>query len=524
MEQQGFYKVGLYLRLSQDDGQAGDSSSIQTQRAMLEKYCREQGFNIIDIYIDDGYSGLNFNRPDFQRLLNDIDDKKINLVIMKDLSRLGRDYIMTGYYTEIFFPDRNVRYIALNDNVDTIRQDNDIAPFKNILNDMYARDLSRKVKTAKRQQMYQGLLVTGQVRYGYKKDPTNKSRLVIDPEPAEVVREIFRLAMTGMGVIKIANELGARKILNPAAYKTKNGFPWFRNIAEIKNEYKWSYNTIHGIIRDTVYVGDMENHKYEVKNYKTKKLTIVSKDQRIVVQNTHEAIIDRATFDRVQDLLTFRHRTRKHNYTNLFKSILFCAECGYRMSLNKNRERFFYFCQNRVIRPERCTRPHYINYKELYAIVSDRLKKVFSALESDKLLSELNIERQAENKNDKALAEKAKIEKRLTVLDRMLKMLYEDYACEKLEIGNYQKLLAEYQAEQKTLNEQLKAVNAELSKESDQSENLRKLKETAEQFLNFEELTTNMLHQLIDRIEIGHTEIIDGKKRKNINIVYRFIG
>ncbi len=153
MEQQEFYKVALYCRLSQDDGQSGDSSSIQTQKAMLEKYCGEQGFTIVDIYADDGYTGLNFNRPAFQRLLNDIDDKRINLVITKDLSRLGRDYIQTGYYTEVYFPERNVRYIAINDNVDTLRQDNDIAPFKNILNDMYARDLSRKVKTAKRQRI-----------------------------------------------------------------------------------------------------------------------------------------------------------------------------------------------------------------------------------------------------------------------------------------------------------------------------------------------------------------------------------
>ena len=223
MEQQGFYKAALYCRLSLDDGQAGDSTSIQTQKAMLEKFCREQGFIIHGYYVDDGYSGLNFNRPDFQRLLNDIDDKKINLVITKDLSRLGRDYIQTGYYTEVFFSDRNVRYIALNDNVDTIRQDNDIAPFKNILNDMYARDLSRKIKTAKRQMAFQGLYFSGQTPYGYIQDPTNKRRLIIDEEPAEVVKEIFRLAMTGMGSTKIAEELKARKITNPSTYKIKNG-------------------------------------------------------------------------------------------------------------------------------------------------------------------------------------------------------------------------------------------------------------------------------------------------------------
>lgn len=524
MEQQGLYKAALYCRLSQDDGSAGDSTSIQTQKAMLGKFCREQGFIVSDYYVDDGYSGVNFNRPNFQRLINDIDDKKINLVITKDLSRLGRDYIQTGYYTEIFFPERNIRYIAITDNVDTLRQDNDIAPFKNILNDMYSRDLSRKTKMAKRQRMLQGLYISGQRAYGYKQDPYNKNHLVIDEEPAEVVREIFRLAMTGIGTVAISKELKARKIIAPAFYKSKQGDKKFDWLTVGRQECDWSYGAILKIIRNRVYIGDMVNHKSEVKNYKTGKTTSVPKDQQIVVENTHEAIIDKSVFERVQDLVGCRHRTRKHNYPNIFKSILFCSECGRRLILGITKDKFYYNCQNHYLHPERCTHKHYVNYEGIYKIIFERLKEMFQSLESNiGLFRQMSDAAETQVQNVKALAEKARTEKRLQIIDRMIKRLYEDYVCDRLEMANYQKLLSGYQEEQKLLNEQVLAINTELLKETNRSENLCKLKEVAANFLDFKELTTNMLNQLIDRIEIGHIERIDGEKQQNINIVYRFI-
>jgi len=528
MEQLGFYRVAIYCRLSQDDGQEGDSNSITTQKAMLEKYCKEQGFAIYDFYVDDGYSGLRFDRPDFTRMLNDIDTKKVNLVITKDLSRLGRDYIQTGYYTEIYFPNNDIRYIALHDGVDTLRPDNDIAPFKNILNDMYAKDLSRKVKSAKRLQATRGDFMSGQCAYGYKRDPNNKHKLVIDSEPAEVVREIYRLALTGMGTKAMAKYLKAKGYLTPSHYKVKQGDTRFIKTAGTRGECDWIQTTIWNILRDMVYVGDMENSKYQIKNYKTKKKTKVPKDQRIVVKDTHEAIIDREAFNRVQELISFRHRTRKHNYTNIFKSIVFCSECGYRLMFGWNDKnigkRFYYQCHNRYLRPDKCRHRHYIKYNELYEVISQRLKLAIENLQQDTLVQNISDECQSENRNDKILVDKKKVETRLSVLDRLVKRLYEDYACEQLDMGNYQRLLTEYQTEQKTLNKQLQTITVELSKETDQSENLQKLKKIAEQYLDFNELTSNMLHQLIDRIEIGHTEVIDNEKRQEINIVYRFVG
>ncbi len=333
---QEIHKTAIYCRLSSDDGTNTDSSSIQTQKLMLEKYCKEQGFLISDIYVDDGYSGLNFNRPAFQRLVSDIESKKINLVITKDLSRLGRDYIMTGYYSEVYFPSKNVRYIALNNNIDTSKSDNDIAPFKNILNDMYAKDLSKKVKTAKRQRALNGMFISAQTPFGYKKNPDNPNQLVIDEEPAETVKEIFRLALEGKGIVAIKKELFDRRILTPAAYKAKQGDTRFERYYSLRGEsweYEWCGPTVRTIMKDMVYVGDMENRKYEIPNYKTKKRVRVAQENHIIVQNTHEAIISRIDYERVQELIQGRKRVHKHNYDNVFKSLVFCKVCGHRMHI-----------------------------------------------------------------------------------------------------------------------------------------------------------------------------------------------
>src|SRR5690554_3640459 len=292
------YKVGVYCRLSQDDGNVGESNSIKTQKLMIEKYCFEHDLNIYDFYVDDGYSGLNYNRPSFTRLLADIERGLINMVITKDLSRLGRDYIQTGHYTEVYFPSKHVRYIAINDNVDTLKEDNDIAPFKNILNDMYAKDLSKKVKLAKRSRAMNGMFIGAQTPYGYLRDPLDNNHLVIDTSVSGIIKDIFRLALIGRGSVYIAKELERRKIINPRTYKASLGDTRFERFRG--NPYKWCYTTIRHILQDIVYVGDMENRKVETENYKTKKRVRVPKENHIIVNNTHEAIITRSDFEIVQ--------------------------------------------------------------------------------------------------------------------------------------------------------------------------------------------------------------------------------
>lgn len=525
------YNAAIYCRLSKDDEQAGESVSIGTQKMMLEKYCLEQGFHISDVYADDGYLGLNFNRPEFNRLLTDIDNGKVNLVITKDLSRLGRDYIQTGYYTDIYFSKKKVRYIAVNDGVDTNKDDNDIAPFKNILNDLYAKDLSRKVKSAKRQRAYNGYYISAQPPYGYKVNPTNRNQLIVDDEPASVVKEMFKLALAGKSTIQITKFLTQQKVITPALYKSSNGDTRFDryNIGKSEGQlYEWCNVTVQAILKNRLYTGDMENLKTKIVNYKTKERRNVSKDQRIVVKDTHEALVSYEDFCRVQDLVKMRHRPKKHEIDNVFKSLVFCSECGSRMTFElkqrKNVAHPMMVCRYHFRFRDKCKHYHNIYYDNLYQIVLEQIKKIAKKVERGELLKSIQNQTIKQNKKDRLESEKNKISTRLLTLSKITKKLYEDYACDLLDSESYHKMLNEFQQEQKQLMQKLENIQNELNKKDQYSENMQKLSDIIKNYLNIDKLTANMLNQLIERIEIGHTVIVDGEKQQEINIIYRFIG
>ena len=464
-------------------------------------------------------------------MLNDIDEGKVNLVITKDLSRLGRDYIQTGYYTDIYFSKRKVRYIAVNDGVDTNKDDNDIAPFKNILNDLYAKDLSRKVKSAKRQRAYNGYFISSQVPFGYKVNPTNKNQLMIDTEPAQIVREMFRLALAGNSTGQITKILSERKIITPSMYKANNGDTRFDRYNVQKSEtelYQWCNGTVQAILKNRVYVGDMVNHKYEIVNYKTKERVPIPKEQRIVVENTHEAIISREDFDRVQELVRMRHRPKKHDADNVFKSLAFCAECGSRMTFEmksrKDTKRGILVCRNHYRNREKCQHHHYIYYTDLYEIVLSQIRKVAENVDRGELLKSIQSQTMKRNKKDKLESEKVKITNRLATLSRITKKLYEDHACDLLDTDSYHKMLGEYQQEQKQLSSRLSVIQSELAKKDQYLEHVQKLSEVIKEYLNVETLNANMLNQLVERIEIGYPITVDGVKQQEINIIYRFVG
>lgn len=538
IKQMELYKTAIYCRLSQDDGQEGDSSSIQTQKMMLKQYAQDNGFVIHDIYVDDGYSGLNFERPAFQRMLQDIEKGKVNLVITKDLSRLGRDYIMTGYYTEIYFSNMNVRYIAVTDGIDTLKGDNDIAPFKNILNDMYAKDISRKIKSAKRQRMYKGMYIASQPPYGYKVNPLNKNQLIVDEEAAEVVKEIYRLALTNIGVVKIVRELNKRGIKAPSCYKADAGDIRFLKLVETRRQlYKnydvetWNTATVGKILRDIVYLGDMENHKYEVKNYKTKKRTRVPDDEHIIVRNTHEAIIDREDFEKVQELIKSRQRPCKYEFINLFKGILKCEHCGRTLSIayhkRRNGQKVYEFrCMGKYLKYGIDTNLNSIPYQKIYDIVNERLHKLFDTIKNqgDAFVNSISKKVNSENYIDKLKREKEKIEKRISVISKIVKKLYEDFVADELSGNNYQSMLTEYQKEQKELNLRLTEIDAKLIKNSNnREENALRFKAIAENYLDFQELSLELINNLIDHIVVGYPKIVDGEEVRNIEIVYRFL-
>lgn len=379
MKEKTKYVVGIYCRLSKDDEQSGESVSIGTQRSILKEYCLQQGYTIYKVYIDDGYSGLNFNRPGFKELLKDVERGAVNMVITKDLSRLGRDYIMTGYYSEIFFQTKGVRYIALADDVDSLNGTNEIAPFKNILNEMYARDVSKKVKNAKRQRAKQGLFIGSQAPYGYKKDPNNKNQLIIDPEAAEVVSQIFSLALDGLGSVAIASELEKQKIPTPAVYKYQHGDQRFARYSSIQNGeyYSWRSATISQILTNRVYTGELISLKTEIQNCKTKQRGVVPNNQRIVTPNAQGAIISAAMFDQVQ-LIRSQHRCpAKYQRENIFRGKLFSECCGHTLTLSKkqlvDRDVDIYVCMYHYSRPDICPKTHQVYHETLCVYVLQQI-------------------------------------------------------------------------------------------------------------------------------------------------------
>ena len=393
MNNNEIYKAGLYCRLSKDDDQAGESVSIGTQRAILADYCAENQFSIHKFYIDDGYSGLNFNRPGFLELLADIESGAINMVITKDLSRLGRDYIMTGYYSEVYFPSKNVRYIAISDGFDSLKHDNDIAPFKNILNFMYAKDLSRKVKNAKRQRAKQGLFIGSQTPYGYRRDPNNKNHLIVDPEAAETVRQIFSLAEQGLGSIAIASDLEARGVLSPSAYKSLHGERKFAHYPSVKNGklYSWCATTISGILNNPVYTGTLISLKTESVDCKTKQRKAVEKERQIETPNAHESIISRELFDRVHEIrATHRCPTNTRRF-NLFRGKLFCECCGHPLMISKkqllDRTADIYLCMHHYNNPEECPKTHRVYHDMLYPYVLQQIQTFAKGMKRRKINS-----------------------------------------------------------------------------------------------------------------------------------------
>lgn len=307
-------------------------------------------------------------------MLTDIDNRIVNMVVTKDMSRLGRDYIQTGYYTEIYFPNNQIRYIAINDGFDSDRQDNDIAPFRQVLNDMYARDLSRKVKSAKRQRMMNGYYISSQQPYGYIVNPDNRNQLIVDDEAAEVVRRIYSLSLAGYSAKRIVQNLSEAQILTPGAYKLKNGDTRFTRQANESGGTKWAWETLQIILKDRVYMGDMENHKNEKVSYKLKKYVNIPPEQRIVVKDTHEAIISREDWHKVQQLISARHRKPHNNFENLFRGTLFCLDCGWKLNMQSKRQKngnvhHNYRCDGHYRFPDKCPKPHQITYGNIYNVV-----------------------------------------------------------------------------------------------------------------------------------------------------------
>lgn len=496
------YHAALYIRLSKEDESEGPSESVSNQKSLLDEFVRQQRLNVYDTYIDDGWSGTSFDRPDFQRMIRDIEAKKVNMVITKDLSRLGRDYIMTGHYMERYFPEHRVRYISLLDGIDTGVDStaNDITPFRAIMNDMYAKDISKKIASVKHDKQRKGLFIGGKPVYGYKMHPTEKNRIVIDEEAAPMVRRIFSMALSGISCRQIAAQLNEEHIPTPATYanlRVANPGPY----ASL-----WASERISDMLHNETYIGNMVQGRSRKVNYKTKKCIRQQPKDWIVVEGTHEPLIDRETFDKVRRLVDSRKHTRSRTYDFLLKGLIFCHECGYPLAvLNrknaKGEEALYFVCRTyqRFTKAGVCT-CHSIKEQTVTQAVMERVREVCQTyLQSEKLLPIARQEiakAQAQADHGKAIAAlKANIDSLSAHLDRV----YMDKLSGLLDEADFQRVYRKVKADRTALEQRLSQTGRPDFSPEEQNDLAKKL---VERFLATAPASREVLISLIERVEL----------------------
>lgn len=522
--------TALYCRLSQDDGNVGDSDSIINQKKILAEYAERNSYTPYQFYIDDGFSGTNFERPQFKQMIEDAQKGIVKRIICKDLSRFGRDYIKVGLYTEFIFPDKDIHFIAVNDDVDSnVQKDNDLAPFKNLFNEWYARDTSKKIKAVKKAKGLAGEHMSCVAPYGYRKNPDNPKEWLIDEESAEVVHEIFRLCVDGYGPRRIANILTERKILIPSAYALEKGYAVRNNIP--KNPFQWSSTVVVDILERMDYLGHTVNFKTHRKSYKQKKKIENDKSEWKIFENTHEPIIDKSTFDIVQKIRENRKRPTKMGEMPMFSGILFCADCGKKLSfhrrVNDPDSKHNFVCSNYRSNTHNCSM-HYIRNVVVEQLVLENLREVVSYVKAyEDEFVQMVMDADIKQKN-KELAKKKRLlsdkEKRFVQLDGLFQRIYEDNVSGKLSDERFLKLSQGYETEQKELQAEMESLRMELSQEEKQSVNMKSFLSTVKKYTEIPELTPEIVHEFIDRIIVHEADKSSGKRIQEIEIIYNHIG
>ncbi len=532
------YNTALYMRLSHSDELLGESGSISTQRDMLTQYCKEQNMCIVGEYVDDGWSGTNFDRPSFQRMIDDIEDGKINCVITKDLSRLGRDHIITDQYMEIYFPSKGVRYIALSDNIDTQNEFNEIAPILNFFNEMYARQTSKKVKAAFHTRFLGGAHYGAYAPIGYKKDPENKGKIIPDEETRWIVEKIFDLAAHGAGAAKIRSTLDRERIPTPAWLNFQR-YGTFAHIFEGQPEskrYRWTTGHVKEILSNEVYIGNSVHNRQTNISFKNKKKIRKPQEEWLRVENTHEPIISMELWEQVQEHITSRKRTTKSGETQIFAGLLKCSDCGWNLRYMHNyptatrKERKHYCCDRYSVYSKNACTMHYIRYDTLYVAVLGRLQYWIAEAhrKSDnellnRLLKSGDEQRTAEIKRVKK--ELANADKRLKELDNLLLKAYEDRAQGTITDRTFNMVIGKYQTEQEQLEEKIKDCRKKLDNATYQSDGAEKWIKLIRKYTELTELTAPLLNELIEKIIVHEAEKQkNGERLQEIEIFYRFVG
>ena len=522
--------TACYCRLSCDDDLDGDSNSIRNQKMLLQKYADENRLRNIKFYVDDGYSGSNFDRPDFKRMMDDVDNGKISTVIVKDMSRFGRDHILVGYYTKYYLAEADVRFIAIYDQVDSeTNPDDDITPFKNILNEMYAKDCSKKIKAVVRAKGNSGKHITSIPPLGYMKSPEDKEKWIIDEKGAEIVREIFKLCMQGYGPTQIARLLTERKVETPVIYCHNHGLPTSLKIRE--GSEVWAQKTVAGILENLEYTGCTVNFKSYKKSYKSKRRIDVPKEDWVIFGNTQEAIIDKQTFDTVQKIRENKRRPTDMGEMSPLSGMLYCADCGKKMYLCRcttMKQAEYFNCSTYRKQKKRICGSHQITVKAVTAIIQDDLKRTirFAKNHNEEFLQTLRKDAEAKTKKElkENLREIETSEERIDKLDKIIESLYEDKVTGKISEERYLKMSDTYEAEQATLKERVKTLKAEIEKAKAQDDKILDFMLLIYKYSNFEELTPEILRSFIDKVIVHEKTKVNGHYRQTVEIIYNFVG
>lgn len=524
--------TALYCRLSQEDANEGESNSIQNQKAILLQYAKEHRFPNPTFFVDDGYSGTNYDRPGFQAMLAEIEAGNVAVCCTKDLSRLGRNSSLTGLYINFTFPKYGVRYIAINDHFDTIdpnSTDNDVAGIKNWFNEFFAKDTSRKIRAVNKAKGERGVPLTTNVPFGYLKDPNDKTRWIVDEAAAQVVKHIFRLCMEGRGPMQIAKVLQEEKVLNPTAYKRRAGIK--TPSPETADPYHWNTNTIVHILERREYTGCTVNFKTYTNSIWDKKQRDTPLEKQTVFYGTHPAIIEQEVFDKVQEIRQQRHRRTKTGKSSLFSGMVYCADCGAKMRycttnyFEKRQDHFV--CANYRSNTGSCS-AHYIRAVVLEDLVWMHMKAVISYVTRHESYFRAVMEHRLRLSSEEAIrADKkrlAQADKRLVELDRLFIRIYEDNVAGKLSDERFSMMSQSYEDEQMQLKAEIQTLQQDIEVQERQIENLEQFIQRVHKYEDLQELTPYALRELVKAIYIGAPDKSSGKRRQNIRISYDLVG
>jgi len=522
--------TALYCRLSQDDGLDGESNSISNQKAILKKYAEDNGFRNIMIFADDGYSGTNFNRPDWQRLTGMIEEGLIGTIIVKDLSRLGRNYLQVGMYTEMVFPNADIRFIAVNNGVDSFSQtENDMTPFINIFNEFYAKDTSKKIRAVFKAKGNSGKPLTTNPPYGYKKDPENKYHWLLDEEASQIVKRMFRMTVEGYGPSQIGTVFEKEHILNPTAYKASKGIATNHTY---DNPYRWSCPSVNSILTNPMYLGHTVNFRTQIKDFRTKKKVTNDPSQWAIFENTHEPIVDQETFDIVQRIRNGRRRVTPLGEMPVLSGMLFCSDCGGKLFQCRckgwSHEQEYFNCS--TYRMHKGCTSHQIHNVQVEAILLHEINTMlqFSKEREAELVkvvmhhSEKDVSRQLRESNKELEQAQARIAK----LDSIVQNLYEDNLDGKISDERFAKMSANYDAEQQQLTERVQELQTIISSVREQHVNVDSFLKQVKKYTEIQELTPEIIRALIEKIEVFQPVKVPGTRTKEqkVRIYWNFIG